>query len=212
MSLFLNPIIKTAPAAEPVDTDEARAWLRVDHNADDGLIEALITAARLKAESYTNRAFITTELQAALDKWPCAGPAGSPPGTIELPRAPLIWTEAADLTVKYMDPADTTGATLITLTKGTDYDVDKASEPGRIYPCYGTTWPAPLPVPGAVQLTWKAGYGATAAAVPETIKTAIKLILTHLYQYRGDTAGPNGAPPLPDSVTDLLDTVKIWSI
>jgi uncharacterized phiE125 gp8 family phage protein len=53
----------TQPSIEPITLAQAKAWLRVDYDEDDDLIGTLITAARLKAEHYTNRAFITQTLR-----------------------------------------------------------------------------------------------------------------------------------------------------
>ena len=51
--------VTTPPIVEPVNVTEAKAWLKVDWDSEDSLIETLITAAREKCEQYTNRAFIS---------------------------------------------------------------------------------------------------------------------------------------------------------
>lgn len=50
--------ITVQPAIEPISVSEAKAWLKVDWDSEDALIETLISAAREKCEQYTNRAFI----------------------------------------------------------------------------------------------------------------------------------------------------------
>ena len=42
----MSAILLTAPAVEPVTLDEARAFLRVEHNDDDELIAALVAGSR----------------------------------------------------------------------------------------------------------------------------------------------------------------------
>jgi uncharacterized phiE125 gp8 family phage protein len=39
-------ILLTPPAVEPISLDEAKAYLRVEHAADDDVIAALIAGAR----------------------------------------------------------------------------------------------------------------------------------------------------------------------
>lgn len=54
--------VTTQPQIEPITLDEAKAWLKVDFDAENGLIEGLIMAAREVAEHHTNRLFITQQL------------------------------------------------------------------------------------------------------------------------------------------------------
>lgn len=46
------------PAVEPVTLDEAKAQARIEHDADDALVQQLIVAARQDAEQRTGRALI----------------------------------------------------------------------------------------------------------------------------------------------------------
>ena len=71
----LNP-----PPAEPVALAEAKAFLRLDHDEEDQLIETLILSARERLEAYLNIAMIKRPMRIAL-------PAG---GTIKLPRWPVV--------------------------------------------------------------------------------------------------------------------------
>jgi uncharacterized phiE125 gp8 family phage protein len=49
-------ILIEPPASEPLSLAEAKNYLRVQHDADDALIAAMISAARMQAESRTRRA------------------------------------------------------------------------------------------------------------------------------------------------------------
>ena len=72
----------SGPAEEPVALAEAKAWLRVDGDDEDGLIATLVTAARVHVESVTGRALVTQSWRLVLDAWPADR-------MVRLPVAPL---------------------------------------------------------------------------------------------------------------------------
>lgn len=197
MSSFFNPLRTITPAnsrprftlkqtidaaTEPVTLPEAKAHMNVTDANDDAYIPLLIKAARRRLEHEMQRALITQTWRFQLDHFPFFHQRTFPVGysPIELPRPPLI-----DVTsLKYMDPADITGATLIQLTKGTDFIIDVDSEPARIQSIGNRAWPATLRQIGAVQIVYTAGYGPDATTVPEDIKMAIKQVVAHWYENR----------------------------
>lgn len=71
----LNP-----PPAEPITLAEAKAFLRVDHDDEDALIQTLIASARERLEAHLNIAMIQRPMQFVL----ASG------GTIKLPRWPIV--------------------------------------------------------------------------------------------------------------------------
>lgn len=154
------------PTSEPVTLAECKTWLRVDIADDDALLSALVTAARDAHELYCNRAYITQTWQLTLDYFP---------PTIQLWRCPVL----AITSVQYVDSA---GATQ-TLA-GSKYQLDNASEPARLVPAYNEVWPTTRDIPNAVTITFTAGYGATAADVPEIYKIAIKREVADQYENR----------------------------
>ncbi len=91
-----------------------------------------------------------------------------------------------------------------------DYDVDTTSEPGRIALAYGEVWPTTRSDINAITLTYVAGYGATAASVPEGIKTAIKQLVCHWYDHRETVTISNVVPrEIPLAVNALLWPYKV---
>src|SRR4051812_37958797 len=84
----MSSILLTAPAIEPVSLAEAKAFLRVEHDDDDGVIAALVAGARIYVEAQTRRALITQSWRLSLDAWPASG-------RIEVRPAPLRSLSAA---------------------------------------------------------------------------------------------------------------------
>lgn len=163
----------TAPAVEPVTLAEAKAQLRKTTADEDALISSLIVAARNFAEAYTGRAFITQTWDYVLDAFPC--------GLFELPKGPLQSVSS----VKYLDSA---GVEQTLAAAG--YKVDALTDPGRIAPAYGQSWPTTRSEPNAVTVRFVAGYG-DASAVPQAIKEALLLLISHLFENREAVAEGN---------------------
>src|SRR5688572_28604209 len=66
----MTAYLLAGPAEEPVSLAEAKAFLRLDDDAEDGLVETLIGAARLHVEGTTARAMIAQSWRLVLDCWP----------------------------------------------------------------------------------------------------------------------------------------------
>ena len=171
---------------------EAKLHLRVDVDDDDALIGSLISAARQAAETLTGRQMITARWKLVLDAFPCHA--------ILLAKCPV----QSVVNIQYLD-MNGMSQTLPLI----DYVVDTACEPARITPVFGKTWPPTLPQIGAVTITFDAGYGA-AAAVPEGIKSWIKLRVGSLYAHREEMSilMRGRIDPLP-FVDGLLDPYRV---
>lgn len=185
-SRYLNQSLRriVAPSAEPVTLAEAKAHVRVDISTDDTLISALITAAREWCEAHTRRAFVRQTWKLTLDRLP--GSVDYPEYVsfgdepIELPRPPLFNFSS----ITYVDSAGTTQ----TLS---GYRLDSESEPARLTPAYGETWPTTRDQMGAVTIIYEAGYPEGQGSpsdqttnVPQSVKQAILLLVGHWYEHR----------------------------
>ncbi|MDR3450740.1 MAG: head-tail connector protein [Alphaproteobacteria bacterium] len=202
------------PSVEPVLLADAKQQARIDTSADDALVTALITAARQWAEKYTGRAFITQTWQLTLDLWPGAsehywdgmrqGPvtALDQVNYISLPKAPL----QSVTSVNYYDNADNA-----TLWNAGNYFVDSVREPGRLALRLGAVWPVPSRLSNGIVITYVAGYGNDGTSVPEPIKTAIRQLVAHWYEYRGEAAVTRAtdATMAPMVIQALLDPYRI---
>ena len=198
----------TPPAGEPVSLAEAKLHLRVDFDDDDSLIQVLISAARQAAETLTNRQLITARWRMVLDSFPGPSLMGVPAGqvftllghAVLLPKSPV----ASVVEIRYLDMAG-----VWQVMPAANYTVDCACEPARITPVFGQIWPIALPQIGAVSVIFDAGYG-DASAVPEGIKTWIKLRLGSLYVHREEVASMTRGriDPLP-FIDGLLDPYKV---
>jgi len=160
-----------APAIEPVSVDEAKFQARVDGSVEDGLIQAYIETARDYCEKVQNRAYIEQTWEMVLDS--------APGRIITLPQPPLMSVSSIIFT-------DAEGVQ--TTVDAGDYLVDVVSQPGRVLLKDGKDWPDIVyPVTGGVKITFKAGYGATAADVPRAVKQAILLLVADWYKNRENT-------------------------
>jgi uncharacterized phiE125 gp8 family phage protein len=160
----------TKPTVEPIPLAEAKIHLRVDHDDEDGEIGRKIREARVYCEKIQGRAYITRTLAGYLDEFP-----SDDSGLILLPHAPA----SEIVSIKYYDADDIEIA-----LDPADYEFDPTSEPGRLRPAVGTSWPETSTRFAAVEIQWKAGYGDDPTDVPEDTRSAIKLALGDLYENR----------------------------
>ena len=192
----------TDATLEPLTIEQAKRHLREDlvDPDNDADIGSLITAARLDAEFRLQRTLITSTWRHTLDAFPSLC-TGYQDGAIRLPMGSTI----AVTSVQYVDQA----GTLQTLAAD-QYLIDASGDVARITPAYGLSWPATRDQPGAVQVTYTAGYGSTAASVPAPIVSWIKLAVSDLYGQRSRSAE---RPMVPHHFADgLLDAYRIWSL
>ncbi|OAN53891.1 hypothetical protein A6A04_13445 [Paramagnetospirillum marisnigri] len=187
------PVLVTAPTVEPITLGEAKAHLRVDGSDDDTLISSLIAAARRHVEDLTGRALITQSWQLSWDD--------RFPDDFRLPKGRL---QAVD-GITYVDGS---GAT-ITLDQAA-YVVDAESEPGRVTPAWGASWPATRCQPVAVTVDWTCGYGDAAGDVPAPIRAAMLLLIGTLYRDRETVNIGNVVNDLP-TFGLLLSPYRLWS-
>lgn len=185
------PQLSSGPSVEPVTRAEAKSHLRVDFEEDDTLIDVLIEAARQHAEDYTQRRFIT-------QTWTQTFPEFE--DVMLLSGSPL----QSITTVTYLDKDN------VSQTLSTDiYDVDTTRNPGAMRRTRDQSWPATYPSWNAVVVTYVAGYGAAASAVPAAIKQAMLMHIGHMYENR-ESSIDRMIMAVPMGYESLLAPYRVW--
>jgi len=160
----MTSYLLAGPAEEPVSLAEAKAFLRIDDNAEDGLITTLIGAARLHVEGVTGRALIAQSWRIVLDDWPDNG-------VVRLPVAPL-------LSVISIAATDSNGASH-ELPLG-----QFGGEPERLLvPRVVVGMPA-LQERAGIEIDYIAGFGTEPGDVPADIRQAILGLVAHWHEHR----------------------------
>lgn len=181
--------IVTPPATEPISVAEAKVHLRVDHDTEDALIAAFITAAREECEHMVERALAPQTLSLSIDEFPDDG--------IRLLRPPVTGI----VSVAYVDGDGDTQ----TIDAGDVY-LDDAQDPCWLMPRYGTTWPAARGDANSVVVTYQAGYN----DCPETLRAWMLLRIGVLYRMRESASDK---PAVNHGFVDrLLDRYRIWGV
>jgi uncharacterized phiE125 gp8 family phage protein len=174
--------IVTPPTAEPLDLEFVKVkHLRVDHDDDDEYIQSLIVGAREIAETETRRALMTQTWKYVLDAFPAN------------PQSALSWQTDQDQLKLPFPPLQSVVSIVYTDLNGIPttispsvYQVDTASEPGRVALVSGQVWPTvQLSTIAGVVVTFVAGYS-PAALMPQSIKHGMLLIIGAYYENRED--------------------------
>jgi uncharacterized phiE125 gp8 family phage protein len=184
-----------APAVEPLTLDECRVHLGVvPYEVDsegvgthphDEMIMALLGAAREFCEAELGYPIAAATYEARLDAFPAAG------------------------SVVVLDPPASALLSIDDDVVGTDADVTTADvridTAGRLWPISGT-WPDTT---GTIVIRYLSGptEGTDAPPLPRAIRSAILLMLTHLYENRSDsTERPRST--IPNGVEALLGPLR----
>ena len=159
-----------APSIEPTTAAEFKSHARIDITDDDTLIgDYILPTARRYIEDMLTRQLINATFVLKMPRFPFGS------SNVWLPNPPLVSVTS----VTYLD----TNGDSQTLATSED-TVDASMDPGRIHLQYSKYWPSTQLIQDAVTITFVAGYGATAASVPVSIRHAIYLIAGDLYENR----------------------------
>lgn len=173
----MTSYLLAGPAEEPVSLVEAKAFLKVDDTAEDGLITTLIGAARMHVEGVTGRALLAQSWRVVLDDWPDNR-------VIRLPVTPFM-------TVTEITAYDSAGG---------GHDVPLAqfmSEPDRLLLPANVAGMPVLRERQGIEIDYVAGFGTEPGDVPRDIRQALLVLVGHWHEHRDAviTAGTGAIVP-----------------
>lgn len=195
----MNLLYKTLSETEPVTREQAKTFLGEAGSHYDDLIDDLITAARERAEIFTNRSLIEKQVVLMHDRIPVDR-------VIKLPRCPVKEV----VSVKYLDTDDAWQT-----VAGELYSVDNAAEPSKIY--FKEHIENIKDGINVVHVTYNTGYGNRevfgtiyAKPFPESIKTAILMLIRTMYDQRDEFVRGTIIARLPQSAEYILNQHRIF--
>jgi uncharacterized phiE125 gp8 family phage protein len=162
----------TAPAALPISLAEAKEQMRVEGTDEDAIIQRLIDAAIafVDVQGVLGRAMITQTWGQWLSP--------NPPMAVTLMLGPVQSVSA----IRYYD----VDGALQTATLA-DFNVFGTPNKITVSPKTGKAWPTTQTRDDAIQIQYVIGYGATSAAVPQTVRHALMMLVAHWYENREAT-------------------------
>lgn len=179
----------TAPADPLISLDDAKAHVRAsDYDEDDDYLTALVEAAASHIEGPTGvgRVMVTQTWRGTLD---------SLPSSFSIPLGPV----QSITSITYVDQAGETQT-----VPPADYHTDFDRHPALVAFFKRPTDVAN--VPGAVKVTFVAGYGEP-ADVPAMVRHAARLLVGSWFKNReADTEAKLSEPPI--GVTRILNQIR----
>ncbi|OYU49040.1 MAG: hypothetical protein CFE31_06555 [Rhizobiales bacterium PAR1] len=171
------PVLLDGPTVEPISLAEAKLWLRLDTTDEDDLVRALIVAARLMVEAEIGQVLIGQNWRLVGDAWPA--------GELIPVRIGRIRSVSGGRVYSVDGVATAIAANRFTVFANSEPPAILALDrliPGRAY--------------AGIEIDIRLGFGEAASDVPETIRLAIRRLVTLWYENRGDTHDPQaGIPP-----------------
>jgi uncharacterized phiE125 gp8 family phage protein len=155
--------VVTPPTTEPLTLSELKNHLRIDGSFDDALLNSCITSARMYFESQCEISIASQTMLLALDYFD---------DIIYLPKGPVQSVQD----ISYADSKNI-------VREMDDWIEDLVSNPARITPAFGDSWPATADVVNAVEVSYTTGY-ANANLVPKLLKSGMLFYAAHLYENR----------------------------
>lgn len=193
--------VVTAPEVEPwlVTDSEVLQHLRLDSEDDAAYVTLLLNSARKYLERTTGQALITQTLRATYDRTPVGT-------TLDLPRAPLISITA----VSYIDSSGSAQTFSSAAYQALNTGIGSCF--GRLALKPDHDWPDLGDYQSAFSVTFTAGYGSAATAIPEDLRLALLWLTAWWYEERQPVNVGNIVNSLPAHLEALIDQHRVSAI
>lgn len=175
-----KPRLITKPASMPVSLTEVKQHLKIDDNEQDPVLTSTIAAATARLDGWGGALRMCLMEQVWEQAYPSFGPV------LRLPLGPI----SAIVSIIYADVAGTDQ----TLSPSAYVRLDDAI--GEfIAPAPGTSWPAVGTRYDGVRVRFRAGM-ANASEIDPSIRTALLMLIGHLYRFPDAATDVAGLPPV----------------
>lgn len=156
----------TGPAVASLTLVEVKAQLRISHDDEDTLLTNLIHAAEAHVDGKGDlgRAMITQ----TWSQW-----ERQSPGHVRLRMTPVQALTA----VEYYDAENTLQTAALA-----DFELWRDGDFMICKPKDGAQWPSSARRPDAIKITYTAGFGDNPEDIPESIRVAMLMLVSHLYE------------------------------
>jgi len=179
-----------SPSGLPVTVAESKTDLRIQHAAEDSIIEDFISSATDYCQEVVGKKLISQEWRYSIS---------SASFCVVLPIA--VATEITE--INYYDADNNLQSADIN-----DFYFYALEDSAFVEPKHGKNWPATFARRDAISINFKVGY-ADAEAVPAAIKRAIRLLVAHWYECRTAATIGTEAKEIPMGVNALLGSHRI---
>lgn len=214
----------TQPGVEAVSLADAKLFCSIDQTDEDALISAIISAARTTIEKQTGLVLVSHQFLLTMPAWLAGSWEDRQPGVLNpvnltqpynglltprigdgnrifFERSPLVSIDSVQYynTAEVQTPFVTT-ANWRTLTH---------CRPGALELRSDAQWPDVYDRSDAVQITFTAGHGPTAATVPADLVALMKLLIKHYYDNRDSFVMGGSVADVPFLIKQLIESNRV---
>jgi len=198
-----TPVFVSGGTGTVIYVDQLRRQVRLDSTDQDVDLNELCAAAVKYLETRTSRVLLTTVLDWTLPSFTAHTLLDD--YQIQLPRTPV---QSVDQILYY----DTDGVQQTLDLSWVGNNVDLLDD-GFLLPVIdlqpGKTWPNTQERQNAVTIRFTAGYGTVPASMPADVNHAIKVLVSHFYEYRGPVIDGSSPAVVPFTLQSMVNQLQV---